>query len=232
MIKFAPILIALAYGIAMYRFSAWRTAKELDAKSTELADPMLRHLCDQMAAALELPRIKVHIYEIDPINGLAAPDGRIFITRGFYKRFKNGDVSADELASVIAHELGHVALSHTRRRMIDFSGQNAMRTALAMVLGRFLPGIGPWLAGALMNLFMAKLSRNDEFEADAYAAALLTKSGIGIEGQISLFEKLDALTQSNAGAAPAWFLSHPKTHERIAALRKMDDRWKALPSSK
>jgi putative metalloprotease len=81
MFKLMPILLALVYGIAMYRFSAWRTAKELDSRSTELADPMLRHMCDQMAAALELPRIKVHIYEIDPINGLAAPDGRIFITR-------------------------------------------------------------------------------------------------------------------------------------------------------
>ena len=36
--------------------------------------------------------------------------------------------------------------------MIDFSGQNAMRTALAMVLGRFIPGVGPLLAGALMSL--------------------------------------------------------------------------------
>lgn len=225
MFKLLPILLALGYGIAMYRFSAWRTAKELDAKSTELADPMLRHMCDQMAAALELPRIRVYIYEIEPINGLAAPDGRIFITRGFYNKFRSGSVSASELASVIAHEMGHVALGHTRRRMIDFSGQNAMRTALAMVLGRFIPGLGPWIAGALMNLFMAKLSRNDEFEADAYAAALLTKAGIGIEGQIALFEKLDALTQSNAGAAPAWFLSHPKTPERIAALRTLESKW-------
>ncbi len=225
MFKLMPILLALVYGIAMYRFSAWRTAKELDSRSTELADPMLRHMCDQMAAALELPRIKVHIYEIGPINGLAAPDGRIFITRGFYNKFRNGEVSANELASVIAHELGHVALGHTRRRMIDFSGQNAMRTALGMVLGRFIPGVGPWLAGALMNLLMAKLSRNDEFEADAYAAALLTKAGIGVSGQISLFEKLDALTKSNSGAAPAWFLSHPKTPERIAEIKALDSKW-------
>jgi putative metalloprotease len=44
------------------------------------------------------------------------------------------------MASVIAHEMGHVALGHARRRMIDFSGQNALRTALIMVLGRFIPG--------------------------------------------------------------------------------------------
>ena len=146
MLKVAPILIAVLYGFVMYRFSVWRTGRELDEQSTELADPMLRQMCDQLAGALELDRIKVHIYEIDPVNGLAAPDGRIFITRGFYNKFRSGDVSAAEMASVIAHELGHVALGHSRRRMIDFSGQNAMRAALGMVLSRLIPGLGVWLS--------------------------------------------------------------------------------------
>ncbi len=145
MLKFTPILLAVLYGLVMYRFSAWRTARELDAKSTELADPMLKLLTDRMAQALELERIRVHIYEIDPVNGLAAPDGRIFITRGFFNKYRKGEVTSDEMATVIAHELGHVALGHSRRRMIDFSGQNALRTALAMVLGRFIPGFGVYM---------------------------------------------------------------------------------------
>ncbi|ASM72082.1 MULTISPECIES: M48 family metalloprotease [Roseobacteraceae] len=225
MLKFTPILLAVLYALVMYRFSIWRLKGELDRKSTELADPMLRTLCNRMAAALDLPRIRVHIYEVAPINGLAAPDGRIFITRGFYNAFREGKVSADELASVIAHELGHVALGHSRRRMIDFSGQNALRTAMAMVLSRFLPGIGVLIANGLTSLLAARLSRVDEYEADAYAAALLTKAGIGIAPQISLFEKLEALTQSNSGAAPAWLMSHPKTAERIATLRTLDAKW-------
>ncbi len=225
MLKFAPILLAVLYGLAMYRFSVWRTGRELDAKSTELVDPLLGHMTDRMAAALDLDRIKVFIYEIAPVNGLAAPDGRIFITRGFYNKFRQGEVSADEMASVIAHELGHVALGHTRRRMIDFSGQNALRTALAMVLSRFIPGVGVWIANFLTTLLAARLSRGDEYEADAYAAALLAKAGIGVGPQISLFRKLEALTQSNAGAAPAWLLSHPKTEERIAALQKLEAKW-------
>ncbi|MEM6306185.1 MAG: M48 family metalloprotease [Pseudomonadota bacterium] len=227
MIKVLPILLAVLYGLAMYRFSAWRTAKELDAKSTELMDPAFKPLMDRMAQALDLPRIKVNIYEIEPVNGLAAPDGRIFITRGFYRQFKSGKVTAEELASVIAHELGHVALGHSRRRMIDFSGQNAMRTALAMVLGRFIPFVGPWIANALVSLLAARLSRSDEYEADAYAAALLTKAGIGVAPQISLFGKLEALTQTNMGKMPAWLLSHPKSEERIAALRALEAKWDA-----
>ena len=225
MLKFTPILLALLYGYAMYRFSAWRTSRELDAKSTELADVRLRELMSRMARALDIERIKVHIYEIEPVNGLAAPDGRIFITRGFYNKYRAGEVTAEEMASVIAHELGHVALGHSRRRMIDFSGQNALRTAMAMILNRFLPGLGAIVAGAVTSLLSARLSRNDEYEADAYASALLTKAGIGTEPQKSLFQKLENLTGARGAAVPAWLLSHPKTGERIAAIEANEAKW-------
>ncbi len=225
MLRFTPILLAILYGWVMYRFSTWRTARELDEKSTVLADPKLKALTDRMAAALELPRIKVHIYEIAPVNGLAAEDGRIFVTRGFFDRYIKGDVTGEEMASVIAHELGHVALGHSRRRMIDFSGQNALRTAMGMVLGRFLPGIGHYIAGFLTTLLAARISRKDEFEADAYASALLVKSGIGTGPQKSLFRKLGHLTGSGGNVTPAWLLSHPKTDERIAAIEANEAKW-------
>ncbi len=225
MIRLTPILLAVLYAIAMYRISVWRTHKELDSKSTELADPALKRMTDRLAAALGIDRVPVYIYEIDPVNGLAAPDGRIFITRGFYRKFSNGEVSAEEMASVIAHELGHVALGHARRRMIDFSGQNAMRAALMMLLNRFIPFIGAWIANMLTHLLASRLSRGDEYEADEYAAALLTKAGIGIGPQKSLFHKLEDLTQQRAGVTPAWLMSHPQTGERIAALEALEQRW-------
>ncbi len=225
MLKLAPILLAIGYGLVLYYISAWRTGKQLDAQSTELADAKLKTLTDRMASALDLPRIKVHIYEIEPVNGLAAPDGRIFITRGFFRKYKADEVTAEEMASVIAHELGHVALGHSRRRMIDFSGQNAIRVALAMILGRFIPFIGVWIANALTTLLAARLSRQDEYEADAYASALLTKAGIGTGPQKSLFRKLETLTGMQTGAVPAWIMSHPKTAERIEAIEKLEAGW-------
>jgi len=229
MLKLTPILLAIAYALAMYGFSAFRTRRELDARSTELADPVLNTHLSALAKALDVDRVRVFLYEIDPINGLAAPDGRIFITRGFYNKYRLGEVTSQELASVIAHELGHVALGHTRKRMIDFTGQNALRTALAVFLGRFLPGVGVVVANALASLLAARMSRDDEYEADAYAAALLSKAGIGTAPQKSLFSKLDALTKSQAGTMPAWFLSHPKTPERITAIEALEARWASIP---
>jgi putative metalloprotease len=225
MIKLLPILLPLIYGYIVYRFSVRNTLKELDEKSTELVDPAFQPVLTRLAAALGLARVTVYLYEIEPVNGLAAPDGRIFITRGFYNKFRFGEVSAEELASVIAHELGHVALGHSRRRMIDFSGQNAMRMALGAIFSRFVPVIGVWLANFATTLLAARLSRADEYEADEYAAALMTKAGFGVAPQIALFHKLETLTGAVAGRPPAWLLSHPKTKERIAAIRALESRW-------
>lgn len=225
MLKLTPILMAVLYGLAMYMVSAFRTRRELDANSTELVDPGLTREFDRLATALDLPKIRVHLYNIDPVNGLAAPDGRVFITRGFYNKYRAGEVTAQELASVIAHELGHVALGHTRKRLIDFSGQNALRTALAVMLSRFLPGVGVWIANGLSTLLAAHLSRADEFEADAYASALLVKSGIGTGPQKSLFAKLETLTGAHGASMPAWLLSHPKTKARIEAIEANEARW-------
>jgi putative metalloprotease len=224
MLKFTPILLAILYALVMYWFSSKRLNHDLDARSTPMRDPELERLTRKMADALDLKRIKVNIFEIDPVNGLAAPDGRIFITRGFFEKYRSGRVTAKEMASVIAHELGHVALGHSRRRMIDFSGQNAMRVALMMILGRILPGIGVYVANLLTTMVAARLSRGDEYEADAYAAALLTKAGIGTEPQKSLFHKLEALTGAS-GQPLAWLMSHPKVEERIQAIEKLESKW-------
>ena len=227
MIKFIPIILPLVYGLVMFRLSAWQLNRTLKRQSSLLADRQLLRPIQILANALDLESISVSIYEIEPVNGLAAPDGRIFITRGFYDKFTAGEVTENELASVIAHELGHVALGHSKRRMIDFSGQNALRMALGTLLSRILPGIGGILANLLSNLLMARLSRSDEFEADEYASALMMKSGIGVEHQISMFEKLEQLSGNNANLQPAWLLSHPKTMQRIKKIQENETKWSA-----
>ena len=230
MLKLTPILLALLYAVVLWRFSAWRTAKELDANSTELRDPALGAVTERLARALGVARVPVRVYEVAPVNGLAAPDGRIFLTRGFLDRFRAGEVTAEELGSVIAHELGHVALGHSRRRMIDFTGSNAVRVLLATVLGRLLPGIGIWVAGILTSVLVARLSRRDEFEADAWASALLIRAGIGTGPQKSLFARLDGLAGNRGATPPAWLMSHPHTADRIAAIEANERRWGVVPA--
>lgn len=225
MIKLLPLLLPLVLAYVMYRFSAWQTGKHLDATSKPLQDPELEAVMARMAQALEVPRITVHVYDVAPVNGLAAPDGRIFLTRGFIDRYKQGIVSADEIASVVAHELGHVALGHTKRRMIDVTGRNAAFMLIATLLGRMIPVVGVFIASHITQALGAGLSRKDENEADAYASALLVKAGIGTAAQKSLFHKLDRLTGAKGNDVPQWLRSHPKTEERIARIEAREADW-------
>ncbi|RBP89705.1 putative metalloprotease [Rhodobacter sp. 140A] len=223
LLRLLPILLMLAYGLVLWHFSARSLARSLDAKSRRLNDSRLAPVLDRLAAALGVATVPVHVYEVEAVNGLAAPDGRVFLTEGFLRLYRDGRVSAEEIGAVIAHELGHVARGHARRRMIDFTGQNALRAVLTGVLGRMIPFAGVWIANTLTTALAAKLSRRDEFEADEFATALLIKAGYGAGPQIALFEKLEALT--GATAMPAWLATHPAAPERIAAIRRHLARW-------
>lgn len=225
MLKLLPLLLILGYTAVSVYFSMWRTKAALAQNSRPLTDPAVLGVADRLARALDLPQIKVNVYEVAMVNGLAAPDGQIYLTRGFLNARMRGEVSAEELGAVIAHELGHVALGHIRRRMIDFTGQNAVFLMLSAVLNRIIPGLGMILTNVIGGAVMARLSRRDEFEADAYATALLIKAGIGPAPQISLFDKLDHLTGGAGNGTPAWLLSHPGSADRIAAIRVNALKW-------
>ncbi len=233
LLRLLPLIFVLLGGLVMWHFSARTLTRQLSANSRRLNDTRLAPVLERLRLALAVETLPVFVYQVAPVNGLAAPDGRVFLTEGFMALYRAGAVSPEELASVIAHELGHVAHGHARRRMIDFTGQNLLRVLLIGVLGRFIPFVGPWIANLVGAALMARLSQRDEFEADAFATALLIRAGIGSAAQIALFEKLDRLsaaatgsaTAPRAGAAPAWLLSHPATPARIAAIRANAARW-------
>ena len=219
-----PLLLAVVFGVASYLFSVTKSNNALAANSEPLNDTSLEDIFQQMASALDVQNLRLNIYKIDAVNGLAAANSQIYITQGFIKKYAGGEVTATELASVVAHELGHVALGHTRRRLIDFSGQNAMKTALSITLNRFIPFIGPWIANLAVTIVAARMSRKDEFEADAYATALMIKSGLGVRSQKDLLSKLDKITGVDGGT-PAWFLSHPKTRDLLRAIEQNELEW-------
>ena len=73
MIKFLPLILAVTYAVLMLRFSVWRTARMLDAQSQPLTDPALTRLADRMAAAMDLPEIRVSVFEVEPVKRPCRP---------------------------------------------------------------------------------------------------------------------------------------------------------------
>lgn len=219
------LLIPIVMALAMYLVSARATLRTLDTNSRPLNDPDLNALTDRLAEAAGMQGLTVHVFDIPQVNGLAAPDGRIFLTTGFLQRYRSGEVTAEEMASVIAHELGHVAMGHAQKRVIDMTGGNAVFVVLSALLSRFIPIVGVMIAQAVTTALAAGLSRKAEHEADAYASALMVKAGIGTEPQKSLFRKLGRLTGGMGQGTPDWLRSHPQTEERIARIEEREAKW-------
>jgi putative metalloprotease len=199
-------------------------SRRLKKNSFPLQDPVFQLHLDSFCKALDLNHLQIKILNEQQINGLVAPDGNIYITQGFIDKYNSGQVSSAEIASVIAHELGHLALGHTKKRMVTFSAISALTFALSTILSRVVPYLGSVAGRYLSQLVLAGLSRRDEFQADAYASALLVKAGIGIVPQISLLEKINTLTGAITPKI-TWTLSHPSPTDRIKAIRELTYNW-------
>jgi len=215
--KLLPILAMLAWAWYTMRSSEKGLLRDLDRKSTPLDSGPLLSALQRFRGAMGVDDIRVAIYEQDAINGLAAPDGRIVLTRGLFDKYRKGDFTVSELAAVIAHEIGHVALGHIDRRKKAWQVEMAAKAAA----GFFLPGALRGLIGTVVQ-YVSKalhmgLSRRDEYEADAFAVALMQRAGFDPRASVTLLEKLDRMGDGRS-APIAWLASHPANEKRIAAV--------------
>ncbi|MFK7943080.1 MAG: M48 family metalloprotease [Paracoccaceae bacterium] len=192
--------------------------------SRPLANDQLEALVGRLAKAAGVEHVDIRVLPDRNVNGLATGTGEIYITQGLLDVFRSSDVTAQEIASVAAHEMGHLALGHMKRRMVEVAGRQAAQMVLGGVVARIIPFFGAHVVHWVLNLLTAGLSRRDEFEADAYATALMVRSGIGAEHQASMLEKLPALVPG-AAQGQSWLASHPPVEERARAIRENADRW-------
>ena len=226
MIKLVLAALFVAAVVFLWKLQAQASGKGLRKRSRPLKNDQLEALLGRLARAAGIDAVEVRLLPDRSVNGLATDTGEIYITQGLLDTFRRGEVTARELASVAAHELGHMALGHMRRRMVEVAGRQAATLVLGGVLGRFVPYFGWMISAWLLNLLAARLSRRDEFEADAYATALMVRSGIGAEHQARMLEKLPGLVPGSAAMATSWLASHPPAEERAAAIRENARRWR------
>jgi len=225
MARLIPILLMIIGVFVMIKVSAWQSGKQLRRSSKPLMNDQVEALFQRLAHTAGIERVEVRLLDMPVVNGLATPSGEIYITRGLFRKFQAGRITAAELASVVAHEMGHLALGHTKRRILDVTGAQTIHLVLGSVLNRFIPILG-WIVARWVATFVAtRLSRKDEFEADAYATALMVRSGLGAEPQARMLEKLLELVPEASMQETNWLASHPPVAERTEAIRANSTRW-------
>lgn len=159
------------------------------------------------AAALD-PPATVQVIDWRMVNAFAVPGGRIGIFRGLIEEAE----SADEVAGVLAHEMGHVVHRHPTEGVLRQLGVSA---TLQLLVGG--SGVGVEDAAGLGNtLLTLSYSRHAEAEADATALEILGKAGLDGNGLNRFFARLER-EDKVGGAVPSLLLTHPPTAERLAA---------------
>ncbi len=162
------------------------------------------------------------------INAFALPGGYFGLHMGLI-----GVVATrDELASVLAHELTHVAQRHIARQ-IDRQNQQSPWLLGAMILGSIAATKNPQAASAVISGAQAvsaqtqlNFSRDMEREADRIGYAILQDAGMDVRGFTGMFDKLQTANRINDNGSFPYLRSHPLTTERLG---DMQSRLQLLP---
>nr|WP_281352769.1 M48 family metallopeptidase [Acerihabitans arboris] len=151
------------------------------------------------------------VYLTKDVNAWAMANGCIRIYSGLMDLMTDNEVEA-----VVGHEMGHVALGHSRKAMQLAYATTAARTAATSV-GGVTAALSQSQLGELgQALVGAQFSQRQESEADDYSFDLLKKRHIDPQGLVTSFEKLASLEKGQGGGM---FDSHPTSEARAQHIR-------------
>lgn len=186
------------------------------AYENERLQSEIEHTVDRLVAASERPdlKYKVTILNAPAINAFALPNGQLYVTRGLIALAND----KAELASVLAHEMGHVIAHHAQIR----EEQAKQAAIISHVVNDVLsdPQTGA-MALAKSKLTLASFSRAQEFEADGIGVGISARAGFdpfGASRFLTDMQRNADIKTAGGGADPRasdFLSSHPATPERV-----------------
>lgn len=172
----------------------------------------------------------------DPmLNAFALPGGFVGVHSALILAAQN----ESELASVMAHEIGHVAQRHIAR-MLGKQRKDSLIPLAAAVLAALTARANSDASAALLVggqgaaiQRQLNFSRDAEREADRVGLQILKDAGYDASGMIAFFSRMQTATRAYSDAVPAYLRSHPLTTERIADIqaRTRDQHYKQRADS-
>jgi predicted Zn-dependent protease len=158
---------------------------------------------------------EVNVITSNQINAFVMPGGKIMVYTGLVKQL---NLSDDELAVVIGHEMSHALREHSREQV-----SQALAAQTAIGIGSALFGLGQGSADianvGYQALVATRFSRTDEDEADRMGLELMARAGYDPRAGVSLWQKM---INAKGGAQAGGFLStHPADSSRIQTIQSL-----------
>ena len=180
-----------------------------------IAKDLIPHSYDWNPRAKEW-KWEVNLVGSNQINAFCMPGGKIAFYSGILTQLQLTD---DEVAMVMGHEIAHALREHARERMGKATATNGVATigsTLASVFFGVSPQITDMVAKQGANLLNLKFSRDDETEADLVGMEIAARAGYNPQAGVSLWQKMSA---ANKGAPPQWLSTHPSGQTRIEEIQ-------------
>jgi predicted Zn-dependent protease len=171
----------------------------------------LEGLVKRLAGTVET-RYRFNVIVIDNalVNAFAAPAGYIVVFKGLIDKASSGE----ELAGVLAHEMGHVIERHGTEALIRQMGMNAI---LGAMLGD-ASGIGSTAADIGSQLAVLSYGRAAEREADRVGVEMLNKADIRGAGLVAFFQRIGKESGGDSRGVLRYLGTHPPTGERASDI--------------
>jgi len=160
---------------------------------------------------------KFHVIQSREINGFSIPGGHIYITTAMLKLAND-----NELASVLAHEVGHVVARHSLKTLKQSQEYDEIAKSIGELTGvagdvaRDLGvALGQVVGGGLLTIH----TRDEEREADFLGVRTMAKAGFDPQGMVTMFQKLLRIENEHSDLLGSLFSDHPDAQERIDSTR-------------
>jgi beta-barrel assembly-enhancing protease len=172
-------------------------------------------LGQRVAAASLRPKLtyKFHVMQSRELNGFSLPGGHVYVTTALLKVAND-----EELASVLAHEVGHVVARHSLRKLKKSQEYDGIAQALGSITGiagTTARDFGTSLGRMVGEGFLTVHSRDEEREADYLGVHTMTQAGFTPRAMVTMFQKLQRLNGEESDLLGSFFSDHPDMKERI-----------------
>ena len=160
---------------------------------------------------------KFHVIQSREINGFSLPGGHVYVTTALLRLAND-----DELASVLAHEIGHIVARHslkTLKQKQEYDDIARSLGELTGVAGDLARDLGVALGQIVAQGFLTVHTRDEEREADFLGVRGMARAGFDPQGMVTMFQKLQRIEERDASLLGTLFSDHPDAQERIANTR-------------
>lgn len=182
-------------------------------------DPLLRKRVDdigrKIVAVSDRQDIDYHFEVLDDeeVNAISLPGGYIYVNKGLVDVVDNDD----QLAAVLAHEVGHIVARHSIKKLQALQGYSLLRVLFAVTPETQAVGAASDVAFASILL---GYSREDELLADQLGARYLELAGYNPRAMIDFLEKLERINKRKPLRPRSYFRSHPFVPDRVRVVKE------------